>query len=283
MVGVINNFGGFYRTEFYFHEARMNGGKIQAPCINQSDYTTTIVGDRIYIGFIHLKSLNVKTAQQFVRERERNGLYKTLDNFLQRNPMGLEQVRILIRIGAFRFTEKSKQRLLWEAMLFFGQVRSRTATAHLFDTEPKEYPLPVLQRKPIEDAFDEIELLGFPLCDPFELVDTNDHGDTHARELIYKVGKLVTILGYLVTTKNTSTKNKELMHFGTFYDPRGEVFDTVHFPIIAKKYPMRGRGFYRLRGKVTEDFGIAALEVEWMDKIPMINKRAETFMRETIS
>jgi DNA polymerase-3 subunit alpha len=90
-------------------------------------------------------------------------------------------------------------------------------------------------------------------------------------------------MGYLVTTKNTSTKNKELMHFGTFYDSTGEVFDTVHFPIIAKKHPMRGRGFYLLRGKVTEDFGIAALEVEWMDKIPMINKRAETFMRETVS
>ena len=107
--------------------------------------------------------------------------------------------------------------------------------------------------------------------------------DAHARELLFKVGKVITILGYLVTTKNTSTKNHELMHFGTFYDSRGEVFDTVHFPIIAKKYPMRGRGFYLMRGKVTEDFGIAALEVEWMDKIPMINKRAETFMRETVS
>ncbi len=283
MVGVINNFGGFYRTEFYFHEARMNGGKIQAPCINLSGHNTTIVEDRIYIGFVHLKSLNTKTAQLLILERQRNGDYKTLNNFLQRNPVGLEQVRILIRIGAFRFTKKNKQRLLWEAMLFFGQARSRTASAYLFDTEPKEYPLPVLQRKPIEDAFDEIELLGFPLCDPFELVNTNDHGDTHARELIYKAGKIVTILGYLVTTKNTSTKNHELMHFGTFYDSRGEVFDTVHFPIIAKKYPMRGRGFYLMRGKVTEDFGIAALEVEWMDKIPMINKRAENFMREGVS
>ena len=34
MVGVINNFGGFYHTEFYFHEARMDGAGIEAPCVN---------------------------------------------------------------------------------------------------------------------------------------------------------------------------------------------------------------------------------------------------------
>src|SRR5687767_15765441 len=51
MVGVINNFGGFYKTEFYFHEARMNGARIEPPCVNHSEYLTTIAGNQIYIGF----------------------------------------------------------------------------------------------------------------------------------------------------------------------------------------------------------------------------------------
>jgi DNA-directed DNA polymerase III PolC len=38
MVGVINNFGGFYRTEYYIHEARMSGATVLPPCINQSLY-----------------------------------------------------------------------------------------------------------------------------------------------------------------------------------------------------------------------------------------------------
>jgi len=47
-------------------------------------------------------------------------------------------------------------------MLFFSEVKVRVATtANLFDTEPKEYPMPALERNDIEDAFDEIELLGF--------------------------------------------------------------------------------------------------------------------------
>ena len=54
MVAVINNFGGFYRTEVYVHEARMQGGKIHAPCINHSLYLTRITGEDIYLSLIHI-------------------------------------------------------------------------------------------------------------------------------------------------------------------------------------------------------------------------------------
>jgi hypothetical protein len=63
------------------------------------------------------------------------------------------------------------------------------------------------------------------------------------------------------------------MAFATFNDREGNVFDTVHFPDIIKKYPLRGRGFYEIKGKVTEDFGVYAIEVAWMDKVPMLYKK----------
>lgn len=283
MVGVINNFGGFYKTEFYFHEARMNGACIEAPCINHSEYLTTIFGDRIFIGFIHIKSLETRIAQQIGEERTAHGEFKSLENFLRRIPLGLEQLRILIRIGALRCTGKSKQRLLWEAMLFYSNAKARNKSTDLFDTEPKEYPLPALVRNETEDAFDELELLGFPLCDPFTLLATTERGDVVARELLQKVGKTVHILGYVVTTKDTRTRTNQAMHFGTFLDSQGEAFDTVHFPDIARKFPFRGRGFYGIRGKVVEDFGVAMIEVTHMEKLAMIHKRAEEFMRETTS
>jgi DNA-directed DNA polymerase III PolC len=280
MVAVINNFGGFYKTEFYFHEARMNAGRIEAPCVNESDYKTNIHGDRIVIGFIHLKSLETTVANTLLNERSRNGKFRSLDDLLTRVTMGLEQVRILIRIGALRFTGKSKQRLLWEAMLYFSQAKTKKPGGTLFDTEPKEFPLPHLERKPIEDAFDEIELLGFPLCDPFDLLATSDRGDTTARDLLTRVGHHVHLIGYMVTVKDTRTKSNQHMNFGTFNDANGEVFDTVHFPDVASRFPLRGRGFYSIKGKVVEDFGVPAIEVTWMDKLPMTNKRAEEFMRE---
>lgn len=282
MVAVINNFGGFYKTEFYFHEARMNGAQIKAPCLNHSEYTTSIRGTCIYVGFIHIKNLEAAIGKEIVAERKRNGVFRSMHDVLQRIQMGLEQARILIRIGAMRFTGKSKQELLWEAMLYFSKSKSRTPKGGLFDVEPATYPLPTLQRESIEDAFDEIELLGFPLCNPFDLLASTDYGKTVAGELHDKIGQVVHIVGYLVTVKATRTKSMQTMNFGTFLDHQGHVFDTVHFPDIAQRFPMRGRGFYSIKGRVVQEFGVPSIEVTSMEKLPMINKRAEEFMRENI-
>jgi DNA polymerase-3 subunit alpha len=273
MVGVINNFGGFYSTEFYVHEARMSGAHIQAPCVNKSLYLTDIEGTNIYLGFIHLKGLESKLAKAIEEDRKRYGSFSGIFDFLKRMQPGLEQIRILIRIGAFRFTQRTRQELLWEAMLYFSEVKSKMPVhGELFALPEGNSQLPTLEYNPIEDAFDEIELLGFPLCDPFTLLKTTYRGDTVASELMQKLGKEVAMVGYLVTTKDTRTKNKDLMHFGTFYDCEGIVFDTVHFPNTAKQHPFRGRGFYGIRGKVVEDFGVPIVEVHSMKKLPLVKK-----------
>lgn len=273
MVGVINNFGGFYKTEFYFHEARMDGASVEAPCVNRSHNLTDIEGKTIYMGFIHLKSLEGKVGQRIPQERLAHGPYRSLDDFMQRVPVKLEQLRILIRIGAFRFTGRGKRELLWEAYLYFGKKHKQDPGLRLFETPGlRNYQLPALEHNPQEDAFDELELLGFPLCDPFLLLASPDRGDTRALELRSKLKKQVHILGYLVTIKYTHTKNKKVMHFATFYDPDGQVFDTTHFPQISSRYPFRGKGFYRIKGTVVEDFGYPMVEVSYMEKLPMIAK-----------
>src|SRR5690606_32637735 len=110
-----------------------------------------------------------------------------------------------IRIGAFGFTGKSKKELLWLAQLYFGHKSHRKYYPDLFAGEPENYQLPALRHYPLEDAFDELELLGFPLCDPFLLLKTEDTGDTLSDELMSKLGKTVTMTGYLITTKDTRT------------------------------------------------------------------------------
>ncbi len=78
-------------------------------------------------------------------------------------------------------------------------------------------------------------------------------------------------------------KNHEHMCFGTFYDVQGEVFDTVHFPDSARQFPFRGRGFYVLKGKVTEDFGVFAIDVNGTDKLPMVSKCADQAFAEVMT
>jgi len=43
--------------------------------------------------------------------------------------------------------------------------------------------------------------------------------------------------------------------------------DTVHFPESAKNFPLHSNGFYRISGKVTDDFGVYSVEVRTMYKV----------------
>src|SRR5690606_695993 len=104
MVAVINNMGGFYRTEVYVHEARMSGAHILNPCVNKSEYETTIYGEDVYLGFMHLQSLEIKLGKLIPEERRRHGDFTSLEDFIRRIPIGIEGVQTLIFIGAFRFT-----------------------------------------------------------------------------------------------------------------------------------------------------------------------------------
>ena len=71
----------------------------------------------------------------------------------------------------------------------------------------------------------------------------------------------MTILGYMVTIKQTKTSKGDRMVFGTFIDSAGHWIDTVHFPQVIAQFPFRGRGVYAITGKVVEEFGFYSLEV----------------------
>lgn len=178
MVAVVNNFGGFYRTEIYLHEARRAGAGVVAPCINQSRMLTCIRKEQIFLGLIHIRNLEKEVGESILSERQERGPYRNLAQFMRRVPMGLEQLVLLIRIGAFRFTGLSKKELLWEAHAHFQEAstRSHPGTGLLFENAEPDYQqeliLPELGPDDgIENAYDEIEILGFPLGSPFALSD----------------------------------------------------------------------------------------------------------------
>ena len=270
MVAVINNFGGFYRTEVYVHEARMAGATIHPPCVNHSQYLTSLRGNDVYIGFIHMQSFEQKTAHAIIRERRLRGSFKDLADFAERVDIGREQLDLLIRIGAFRFTGLNKYELMWEKNAVFNPVIRHNGTASMFEPHAESYTLPVLEEGLHDQAFDEIELLGFPLSSPFDLLASDFRGSITAVELLPNIGRKVTMLGYFVTRKYVRTIHDKLMNFGTFIDIRGHFFDTVHFPVSLNAYPFKGPGCYAIEGKVVEEFGFPSVEVSRMEKLPYV-------------
>ncbi len=176
----------------------------------------------------------------------------------------------------------------------------------LFNEPIPEFHLPQLTHHFLDDALDEMELLGFTLCNPFELVDDAEVGEdknlgtddsskadevspsstgrsettmlnsptlpvhkkyTGASEMSQHLGKTVTMLGYLITWKPVHTIKRELMYFGTFIDAAGDWLDTVHFPDSVQRNPLQGKGFYRMTGVVVEEFGVYNLDVQHQEKV----------------
>jgi error-prone DNA polymerase len=267
-VAVINNFGGFYRTWVYVNEAKRHGAKINLPDINKSDFTTTIYGDEIYLGWVHVKNLEEKMIHQIIEERNRNGAFNDLFDFMDRVPIGLEQLRTLIKIGAFRVTGKSKKELMW-AQLLRSKADPVPDSKPLFREERKEWVLPPLRTSTLEDAYDEMELIGFPVTlSRFDMLKTDYRGDAISRELLSKVGKTVRMVGEYVTLKYVSTVKREIMHFGCFLDVHGEFFDTVHFPDSLRKYPFTGGGVYLMEGKVVQEFDYPSVEIQKLARLP---------------
>jgi len=270
MVAVINNQGGFYRTEVYVHEARMAGAVIHNPCVNKSEYETTLYGSDVYIGLMHLQSLDSKMALFMVSEREKNGDFISLEDFINRIPMGIQSIKILIFIGAFRFTNKTKNQLLVIASLLLNNLKPENKNLMLIQEPVKEFNLPVLKRSLYEDAFDEIELLSFPVsCTVFDLLKTRHKGEIMAKDLITHHKKQVKMIAYLISRKQVPTV-KGTMYFGTWIDEEGTYFDTVHFPDNLLEYPFQGGGCYLLLGNVEVDYHFPTVTICKMAKLPFI-------------
>ena len=130
--------------------------------------------------------------------------------------------------------------------------------------------LPKLDRDPLEDAFDEIELLSFPVSyTPFELLQTKFRGDVMAKQMIHHHKKQVRLLAYLISRKQVPTK-RGTMYFGTWIDVEGTYFDTTHFPDNLLQYPFEGGGCYLLLGTVEVDYHFPTITISKMARMPFV-------------
>jgi len=273
ILGVLNNGGGFYSLEMYIHEARKLGAVIELPCVNRSGMLSVLCGENtIFLGFYLIKDLEERVVSRLLQARQAGGKFEDLADFLERCPISIEQLSLLIRSGAFRFCVKSKQKLLWEAYHLLGHHKRSEGSGNLFKVQNRAQQLPRLDKFYLEDAFDQMELFGFPLCSPFELLKEPLPIHTKASEISGHVGKQIQILGYLVTVKNTRTGNGKLMQFGTFVDRDGDWIDTVHFPPAVARNPFRGKGCYFIQGKVTAEFGFSSIEVDRMFRMDYLRR-----------
>lgn len=261
MVATINNLGGYYRTEFYVHEAKRIGAVIEPPCIQKSEWLTIVRGRNIYLGFNLINGISKNDIQKLLLTRKEIENFNSFEQFLKSTYLTIETVLLLVRINAFRSISNEKAQLKWRVHLFYKTSSQKKTVPELFEQTSKEFTLPSLPTDELEQAFEEMELLDFPLCNPFLLLKDSTFPQIKAKDFSVYTGEKILLYGYLVAIKNTKTNRGDIMCFATFQDYWGTIFETVYFPPVAKQYPFQGRGIYKLYGKVAEEFEHFSIEI----------------------
>jgi DNA polymerase-3 subunit alpha len=261
MTAVLNNGGGFYSASHYIHEARMQGAIISTPCINQSDHGNRVVGKTIYLGLGYLKNVESLVMQRLLTERQLHGFFTSLDHFIDRVVISIEQLTLLVRIGAFRFTGMTSQELLWHSIFKIHVNKEKSSQEKLFTVSHQKFELPTFNHTWLETAYDEFELLGFPLCSFFDMISEDMSKGQLAREMNAYSGRKMLIYGEVVNTRYNKTSQNKLMRLTTFIDREGKYFDAVHFTDVVEKYPINGLGVYACYGTITEQFGFCSMRI----------------------
>ncbi len=89
--------------------------KIVRPNINKCYADFKAEDNKIYYALSGIKSVGYEAISNIVKEREKNGLFKSLDNFISRvNPKDINKLQLegLIKAGAFDDLEKNRNALL---------------------------------------------------------------------------------------------------------------------------------------------------------------------------
>jgi error-prone DNA polymerase len=161
-VGLFNNQPmGFYSLDALGRDARRNGIRTLLPSVNRSQVVCTAEeaaegaadeakgateeaksGDlRIGLGFV--RGWGTEIAERIVAEREKNGPYASLANFLRRTPASLKRPAIenLIWVGGFSDFGLTRRELLWQAGLWLGPETDNERTGGREDHAQTELEL----------------------------------------------------------------------------------------------------------------------------------------------
>ncbi len=153
-VGLFNNQPmGFYSLDALGRDARRNGIRTLLPDVNRSLVACTAEGPgetaegaetgdlRIGLGFV--RGWGTEIAGRIVEEREKNGPYASLADFLRRTPASLKRPAIenLIWVGGFGDFGLTRRELLWQAGLWLGPETENERTGGREDHAQTELAL----------------------------------------------------------------------------------------------------------------------------------------------
>lgn len=259
MTSVLDNTS---KTIEYIAECQENGVKILNPDINESFEGFTSTDRGIRFGLLAIKNLGWGVIANILRERERGGAYKSLQDFCERmhdKDLNKRAIEGLIKCGAFDGLTLNRRQMIenYERILsgfsdrtrsnvegqidFFGMGGTAISSAPPQDNIPAAPEYPLAHLLAMEKETVGIYISGHPL-QQFKylskvrrfptLLEVTEK--TNASEKGFADGAHVTILAMLQAKKLHNTRSNAQMCFLDVEDMSGSM-EAIVFPKIFEE------------------------------------------------
>lgn len=239
------------------------GIQVLPPSVNTSQMGFAVTGGNIRFGLLAVKNLGRNLIQGIIDEREKNGPFRDLPDFIERmyaRDLNRRALESLIKSGAFDCFPHNRMEMIRSYERIVDQVdadirRNIAGQMDLFGNGtvektsaavPKMEDYPLRERLAMEKEVTGLFLSGHPLddvpvpvnlpiariSDILALGETEEGMDAPAG--LYRDGDLVNVLGCVQAKKAMTTKNKSSMAFLTLEDKSGSielvVFSNLYEP-----------------------------------------------------
>ncbi len=266
MAATLNSFlGNLDKVSLYINECKNLKIDILKPDINKSNTKFTVDNGKIRFGLGSIKNVGMSAVESIVKEREKNGEFKSFTDFCERisgEAVNKKSIESLIKAGAFDEFEQTRSTLLasFESIVSAIQDETKktlTGQVTMFDFGTEENNINELKYKYEEhEEFTDKELLsmekemlgiyisGHPLenlkeqieettdINTLEIAQLNEEMQISGQTSKFKDGQIVKYAGIINNIKKRYTKSNKLMITATVED----LYGTVDIIIFENNY-----------------------------------------------
>ncbi len=248
-VGDFNN-----KVVEYITECKAMNIKLLPPDINESRSNFSVSGNNIRFGLSAVKSIGKNIVERIIKERDKNGPFKSLSEFAKRldgNDLNKRNVENMIKCGMFDSlgAKRSQYMQVYQQILSgVSHNKRNTMTGQVSMFDMMDENIEEIDELPDIDEFDKKDLLAFEKDvlgiyisgHPLEALESQlkEHTTTDSLKLLNNEvadGTIVTIGGIITDKKIKITKSMKTMMFMKIEDLYGDV-EVLLFPTVYEKY-----------------------------------------------
>lgn len=236
------NMGFDCRIRQYLNQARFRKIKILPPDVNCSQLLAATDGEKIQMGFLMIKGLGKKAADEVIQKRQ-GVSYRSLSDFCHRVDLGLVNCSMLenmIKAGAFDGLGPRLSQL-WGAPKIFNEVKEHKVISDQLRCLPHQNRIQVFtQAVPDMELVDilkwELESMGHPISgNPLTSLLADQRNIVLVADLEEKEEGIFWIAGEITAMRFRWTRRANLVSFFTLEDPTGTAEVTVFEPVVSKR------------------------------------------------